>query len=574
MLSRKRLIVLGFILLLALVVRIYKIDQAPASLYYDEVDYGYQARSLIETHKDYRGELSPFYVHSFNDIRAPIPAYLTLFTTLLFKDPYFQVRMPLVISGVIVVLFVFLLVNLWTKNFWMSVIVALVFSINPWQIQFSRFSHEAVVMMLFYLAGLFSFYKSLQTKKFSYLFLSTILFSLTVYTYRTMSLFTPVTALVLFLIYREEIWQFGLTKLVLAVITGAVIVIPFLYATTIGAPDVPRINQLSITSDQAVPVWVQRNREVDSGDYENQTLGKKAVWYSYFFHNKPLSWLGALAKNYYDSFSTQFLFTKGDPNPRHSAGKLGELFYIDIIGFIFGLIFLYRNFKQKVFKWLTFWLLFSPLPAAITIDGSMHAARLFIFSAPLLITVGLGWWFLFSSLRKTGFGRVVMLPLITVWLLLFIFYLHRYFVHFPLESAKYHGYGFKQMTEMVSKLEKNYKSIYLVSTNDPPMIYYLFWSDISPKYLQEYGTNFSQELVLNKKLDKVKVINWDKVIKDKNNVAESLDPRILYVVTTTEVNSSSNGDMPEGVKEIGVVKYPSGEIAFRLITKDPNYKLK
>ena len=42
-----------FLVVISLVLRFYKLDSVPASLYYDEIDYGLQARSLIETGKDY-----------------------------------------------------------------------------------------------------------------------------------------------------------------------------------------------------------------------------------------------------------------------------------------------------------------------------------------------------------------------------------------------------------------------------------------------------------------------------------------------------------------------------------------
>ena len=137
--------------------RIYHLDRVPPSLYIDEADHGLQARSLIQTAKDYQGERSPFWVHSFNDIRTPIPAYLTVLTTVIFKTPEFQVRMPSVLAGTFVVVIVFLLVNLWTKNFAAAAFTAAVFATNPWQIQFSRFSHEGMPMLALFLSGIYFF---------------------------------------------------------------------------------------------------------------------------------------------------------------------------------------------------------------------------------------------------------------------------------------------------------------------------------------------------------------------------------------------------------------------------------
>jgi len=64
------------VLLLALGIRVYRLDEVPAGLYYDEVDLAYQARSLLETGRDYRGTFSPFYAWSMHDLKTPLPIYL------------------------------------------------------------------------------------------------------------------------------------------------------------------------------------------------------------------------------------------------------------------------------------------------------------------------------------------------------------------------------------------------------------------------------------------------------------------------------------------------------------------
>lgn len=563
---QKRLLIL--LLLGAFFLRFIKIESVPASLFYDEVDYGYQAQSLIQTGKDYRGGFSPFYVHSFNDVRASFPAYFTVITTLLFNVPELQVRMPFVISGVLVVLLIFLIVKRWTKDFWKAFWVGVVFATNPWQIQFSRFSHEVMVMMLVFLLALWFFYRALDSKKTVWLYLSAISFSFTVYTYRTMSLFLPLSLGMLFLIYRKELLRFGIKKLILVLVIIASIVVPFLYATTLGAPDTPRINQLVLTSDAEVPIWVQRNREVDSGDFSDSTIGKSAVWYSYIFHSKPLSWLDAFFNNYFHAFSTQFLLIRGDPNPRHSVGGMGELLAVDIIALLAGLLYVYKNFSQKACRWLLSWFLLSPIPAALTVDGAGHGARLFIFCAPLLIITGLGWWSIFNTVKQFKYQKISLAVIAFLWTGCFVFYIHRYFIHFPIDSARQFGYGFKQAIGKIVEREGSFDKVYMVGTNDPPMIYFLFWSKMHPKYLHEYGTNFSVNTILNKKLDKYKVANWEE-IKGEGDEAEldNLSPRILYLLTENELGPFiKRSKLPEYLKILETIKYPDQTRSFYLVT--------
>lgn len=570
--KKKQVFQVVLLLLFAFVLRFYKVDQIPASLYYDEVDYGYQARSIIETGKDYRGSFSPFYVHSFNDIRAPMPAYLTVLTTLAFKTPELQVRMPSVISGTLIVLLVFYLILVWTRSFYKAILIALVFATSPWQIQYSRFSHEVSSMLLFFLSGILFFFLSLDTRKFIHLLSFAILLSLTVYTYRTMSFFAPLTLLVILIIYFSKLKEFGFKKLFLAGVVCAFLILPFLYFTTVKAPDQPRINQLAVFADPQIPIWVQRNREVDSNDFNDKTIGKSASKVSFVFHNKVLSWLDSFINNYFKNFSTEFLLIEGDPNKRHSIGQMGEIFFIDIIPLLIGLFFVFKNLKDKKMQFLLSMLLLTPIPAAITTDGAKHASRLFIFSAPLLITIGFGWIKLIEIFKNTKFKKITYLFLFSLWSLLFIFYLHRYFVHYPIESARSFGFGFKQAMQKITKEDKNFKKIAMVPTKDPPMIYYLFWSNTSPKKLQEYGTDFSESTKLSKTLDKYKVIDWPGERAKDPKVAGLLEDNVLYLLTQLELAADlrDKSNLPEGIKLIDLVLYPDNEIAFYLITKDTN----
>lgn len=562
-------LLLFLIVLLALFLRIYKIDQVPASLYYDEVDYGYQARSLLETGKDYRGNLSPFYVQSFNDVRTPLPAYLTVISTLVFKSPEYQVRIPFVLSGVLVVVLSFFLVRLLTKNDRISLISAFIFATNPWLIQFSRVSHEVGIMMLVFLLGLIFFFKSLEGKKYLHLIFSSLFLSLSIYTYRTMSLFLPLIVLILVMFFRKDLIFFGFKKLILIFLIMSAVTLPFLFATTFWSPDIPRINQVSIFSEKSFPVQIQRSREVDSGDLSDKTLGKKAIWYSKFFHNKLISWLDIFTNNYLSPFSTQFLFTSGDSNLRHSVGQMGQLLLLDFVALVLGIIFIYKNIGKKTYQFLLLWLLLSPIPAALTFDGAMHAPRLFIFSAPLLITVAMGWHFLFTIIKKLKYARIIAVSLITFWVILFAFYLHRYFVHYRVEGASSFGYGFKQAMEVISSEQSKYNHVYMVSSNDPPVIYYLFWSKTPVKDLQAYGTEFSTDIIKGTKLDKIKVIDFNDLggkLAYKNNLKED----VLYLLTNKELGEDfkDGGVIPPGVKLIKLIRYPDNVPAFYLITKD------
>ncbi len=569
--KRQQWFLIIILLIAAFFIRFYKVDQIPNGLYYDEIDAGYQARSIIQTGKDYRGFLSTFYFRSFLDPRPPIPIYFTAISTLIFQTPELQVRMASVILGVVNVGLAFWLMFQWFKKFRVAALTAFVYATNPWMIQFSRFNHEANSVIFFTLLGLNLFYLLLSTKKIRYLFLSSAIFSLGMYTYRTMSLFVPLIFLILFLIYKKELLKFGIKKIVLAVLLVGLITVPFLYATTIGAPDKPRIAQISIFSEPLIPILIQRNRELDSNDENDHSIGKHAAPTAYFFHNKPLSDLAAFTTNYLQTFSMDFLFIKGDQNHRHSIEGQGMLFYIDMLALGFGLFYLFSNIKDKKFKLLLCFLLISPIPASLTSDGAGHGARLITFSIYVLILVGIGWDAFLTKISSYKYSNLYFFSVAGIWILLFIFYLHNYFIHFPINAANMFGFGYKQATQKIMEVDKNYKKVELTEVKDPPILYFIFWANIPPKQIQEYGTQFSNDIIKNQPMDKYKASNLP-IHQKLPDLLKSMEPDTLYLVTGDElpVDLRNGKTPPTGINLIDTITYPDGEADFYLISKAIN----
>lgn len=579
--SNKKLEILFLILILsiAFILRFYKVTAVPNGLYYDEVDAGYQARSIIGTGKSYRGVFSPFYVQSFLDPRTPIPIYFTVITTLIFNNPELAVRMPSVIEGIAIVFLVYLLIKNWTKRSSLALITSFIFAINPWELQFSRFSQEANSTILFILLSLVFMSKAITQYKYIYLILGVIFLSFDVYTYRAMSLTAPLIFIVLILIFWQDFLKFGIKKIIPAILIPALIIIPFLYATTIGAPDIPRIDQISIFSDPMTPILIQRARELESQDGIDNHLGKTAIWSSYLFNNKPLSWIGAFTTNYIHTFSTDFLFVHGDNNNlRHSIKNMGYLFYSDIIALIFGFLFISKNLEKKYWRLILGMLLITPMASSLTADGAGHGVRLFTFSVPLLILVGTGWWYLGTKLlqlrRYHKFScQLIILSLLLFWLSLFVSYLHSYYTHYSVDSASWFGYGFKQATADIMRLSPQFKEVDMSSAGDPPMLYYLFWSNTDPKLVQLYGSQFSKDIHKNMPLDKYKVVSLPNSVFKRNDYYKFFNPNTLYLLTENDAGLGLTGKMPPGMVLFDKINYPDGAPAFYLVSLDPKVSI-
>lgn len=562
---------MALVIISALIVRFVQLDKVPSSLFYDEIDLGYQIRSFLTTGKDYRGVSSPFYFKSINTDKTPLPIYFSIPPSLLFKTPEYQVRAGAALAGVICVVLAMILAYQLSGKKTTSFITGLVFAFSPWQIQFSRMAFEAIFMLMVFLGSLSAFFHWRSSGKSWPYYLSAVLLGLNVYTYRTMSLFVPVVVILLFALYLKEFWKEGILKIAMWLIIIGAMYLPFIYSTTIASADQPRINQISIFSDPMVPLMVLRNREVDSNDYANPQIGKNPVLSSFFMHNRIISYLTAFEKNYYKNFSAEFLFLSGDPNGRHSVKNTGELLLVDVIGLGAGLVLIGRNIKKKKYQLILALLILSPIPSDVTIDGANHASRLMIMAGPLLLVIGWGYSGIISWLAANKKYRLGVPLLAMMWLVSVIFYLHQYFVHFPIESSKEYGYGYKQAIEEINKIKGQYQYVKLTANNDPPMLYYLYWSKTPPKEVQKYGVEYGEDTIKNQPLDSIKPHFWSEKVCTIGEI-KKLDPKTLYLTTPMNLpldfRSKDKDVIPNGIKLIDVIKYPNNEVAYYLITRD------
>lgn len=559
------------VITLAFFVRFYKLSQVPSALYYDEIDLGYQIRSYQETGKDYRGELNPFFARSFNTDKTPLPIWFSMFFSKLSSSPEIQVRAGTAIAGILVTALSMGITSLLFSKYYTTIITGVVFAASPWLIHFSRLAFEAQFALLSLFAFLYFFLVWQKTNKIKYFYLSAITLGLTVYTYRTMSMLTPVIALVTFFLYYRQILQLGFKKIMVAFTLFAILYLPFMYATTIGAKDQTRISQISIFSDPKIAIDVQRSRELVSGNFSNSTLGQSATLQSKVFHNKALSFLDKFVSNTLNNFSANFLFLIGDGNGRHSAKNTGELLLTDIFGLITGLYFLFGLLKDKKVVLLMSVLILGAVPANLTLDGANHASRLITFAGPLLLVVGFGYGEIYNFLLKNKLGLFFLFILLFSWVFLLGRFLNTYFYHFPVINAREFGYGYKQAILKIESLQKDYDKIYLSGVNDPPMLYYFFWSQTNPKQVQDYGTEYGDNVIKNMLLDKVKPFYpTDLICKEKE--IEKLDPKAIYMIDfrsfPLDFRSKDKDKVPRGVKLIDTIKYPDNEVAYYLITRD------
>ena len=569
--SIKFLLVL--IILVASLLRLYKLSVNPPSLFGDELDLGYQAYSILKTGRDYQGNFMPIHFHSIAEWRTPLYLYSAVPTVAVFGISPLGVRLPAAIFGILSVLVIYFLANeLVPKKFGklnlpFGILPAVFLAISPWHIQYSRAGFEVTLLLFLLLLGVWLFLKSLKNGK--WLWPSVICLTVTPLVYSTAKLFTPALMILLFILYRKEILTLAKKHLIFAAIGGLIIGIPIIYSTVFGG-GTQRFNYISVFSDPTTIPEVGFARQNDARVRGEMGEGLTPNLIDRLIHNKFTFWGDTILKNYLRGYSTDFLFIKGDPDPRHSVG-IGELYRIELIALILGfsLFFLGKENDKKVKILILFWLLAGVIPSAITRDGGNHATRLILILPPIIFLVSYGWFEMFrkvSGRNLFGLASIVC----ALYLLSISLYIHEYLVHYPWYSERWWHAGWTPAVKEIKAVDKDYDRVIISMSGEPAWIFFAANYEFDPATWQkEYPIGNDVEVPGFGSISHIQKFYFGSPDKDTQiyGLGRYIDSKTLYLANAKEVGANlimEPNRVPEGLKLLKAVPFPSGEPAFYL----------
>lgn len=458
---------------LAAFLRLYSLSNLPDGLHWDEMDTGYQAYSLLKTGKDYFGNPLPLFPHSLADYRTPVYLYSAVPIIAKFGLTAFSVRFVSVIWALLSIILIYLLsVKIFGRSP-ITLLSPLIFGLSPWHLQYSRKSVETISLTTCVLLGLVCFYRGLKQPK--WLILSGIAFGLSVAAYSPGKLFTPLFVLILILVNFSVLKHINRKYLVLSAFCFMVIITPVIGDSVWGKSG-SRFHNLSIFTDPTIATEVNFKRQdfTFSRGVPRQ-VGIVPGPLEKIVHNKPEEWINAFSSNYLRTFSTEFLFIKGDSELRHSPSKdrIGQLHIIEILPLLIGLFVLRRKHA-----FLILWLLLAPLPSALTRDGGTHAARLLILFPALSLIITAGVIYLF---QKT---KILFILYLTLFFISSFYIFSYYFSHYRWESAKPFQWGFSQIVRYAITKSPDYDRIIVDMHEDSALMAYLYTVPFPPDKFQ------------------------------------------------------------------------------------------
>lgn len=220
--------------------------------------------------------------------------------------------------------------------------------------------------------------------------------------------------------------------------------------------------------------------------------------------------------------------------------------------------------KKKVFAdyFMLGFLIISPIPSSLTIDGAYHATRLFLMVFPLCYFAALGFNKIFEY--KKGIGIVLGLVLFFE----FAYFQSYYWNSYKLDSWRWWHSGYKEMIQLSSKYYNDYEKVYFENAYEPVYPRFLFWNKIESKRVFNIDDNPIENSVKDYTgfcFEKYCFLNMGSLI-DSNK----FEKNVLYIISQS-INIGGDWDWsknpPEGIITLETIKNPLGENLFYLVVR-------
>lgn len=495
----KLLIPFVIILFIASVLRLWNLSSNPPHLTPDEAALGYNAYSILKTGKDEYGIPLPIIFKSFGDYKPGLYVYLTIPSVAILGLNEFSTRLPSAIAGIFAVWLIYFIVQelvylgLKSTNFnsthdtthslpydqLLPLFTSFILAVSPWHIQFSRGAWEVNVALTLALAGTFFFLKSVKTSIF--IIPSGIFFASTLLAYQGAKLSTSLVILILTIVFYKEIYRKLLANdrwyYVVGVILGGLIALPILLS--FGDARSGRLTVFSVFNYPRPEKYLQ-----DFLDQGDEQIGSLSY---YLFHSETYNFIRGVIGRYFNHFSGRFLFFEGDwQNPRHTPPNHGVLLLGDLLFILIGCIGLIKLQNKKLQLFILLWLLLAPFPSVLSRD-QVHAVRALNMVIPwsMIIALGVVQFVQFASNQRMAIKTLSYILLGVSYFISLIYFIDAYTTHQPTHNAKYWEYGYKEIVETITPIQKNYSKITVQQSFAQPYIYFLFYQQYDPVTYQQ-----------------------------------------------------------------------------------------
>ena len=478
----KTLIFLFLIVVIGSFLRLYKLSEFPPSLNWDEASHGYNAYSILKTGADEWGKKFPLLsFRAFGDYPLPLNLYLTAPFIFFLGLSEFSIRLPHAILGIFTIISTYFLAYGVTKKKSIGIVSAFLVAISPWTLFTSRFVLQSNVSV-FLLTTSMAFFVNREKREY-FLPISFFLLFLTLFSYHSTRIFSPLLVLAALIIYRYEFVKKLKSKNAFSHLSFGILVAFFvaLLIIFLSPQSRARSKWVFIVNEGAV------NKIIEQRNSSSLPYGVKRLIY-----NRPVYFITVFAKNYLGYFSPKFLFVDGGTQYQFSVPKHGLEYIINLPFFYLGLVFFaIRAFKEKDGdkKLILSWFFLSPIPAAMTTEKfAVIRSATMIPIVEILTVYGLIYAFGWLSNKKVNKNIFTVGYFVIVFLLLET-YLTIYFGSYSKNYSWSWQYGYREVVSYAKANYSKYDKIIVTKKYGEPHEFILFYGGVGEPALWSWNPN-------------------------------------------------------------------------------------
>lgn len=474
--------ILFVILLIAVLIRILFIAQAPSGIHEDEAGMAYDAWSISEYGVDRYLNHYPVYLVNFGGGQSALYAYLAALFIKLFGFSVVTVRLPSVLLSIVTILVSYFTVKK-LKSTKEGLLFAFLIAICPWHIMQSRWGLDCNLMASMLMISVYVLLKS--KNKFMYA-LSGLLFGITLYSYALSYMIVPILLLFLFA-YLLALKKIKITDIIC-------------FGIPLGILAIPLILNLMVNKGWLQPI-------------SNSIFSTPKLW---AYRGAEIS-LGNISKNIWPILKSMFGY---DINDYNAFPQFGTLYYISIPFFVLGIVESVKRARQSIKDGefnldCIFIICFVSVLICLLLVEGVGVSKANGIYIPMIYFIAVGLYSILKEYKKVFVG------MITVYIVMFLIFQYYYFFVYGKENQ---NASFNETTiEVVQYIEANEKfdgkKINISTTAIQPYIYTLIANETSPY-------EFNKDVVMNGA-----VYQYGRYVFYNSNI----DENTVYVIVKTNL---------------------------------------
>lgn len=537
-----RNILLFIIFLLAVFVRVYNLGALPSSFYVEEMTNTYVGKFILLHGRDIFNHWLPLiYFDKFGDYPPVLPLYVSGLSALIFGPTEFAGRLPIALSGALLVFPVYGLLMLMLNHKKSAYFGAAIAAITPWHIVLSRTTAEGVVGLTVYAYALLWILEGIIKDDIKRIYKSFMLFFLTYFLYPGLRVITPMTLLPLPFIAKSLTNH--VKKALFLGLIGAVVLTAYIISTPWGRA---RYNQTSLFHDPQIKVQIQNRSQSLSS-----MLGANQVTRARIFHNKYVLYTREFVSQYLNYFSPKYLFFESGGQFRYYNVPDQGLLYLSVIPFLAGaVLFSQKTSGVPLLAYILYLLAIMPITAALTTDFSPHAHRSMFMSLPLFLLAAFGFRTLSDGKRIKRIGIAVIG---VVMIAECVYFWHQYSGISNSYQSTLRNDGDPELVKYVLAHKTEYEHVYITKFDRIPL-YYLFYSNnFDRSLLGQFEPGFSIQRV-------------DNVTFVDHNCASALVPTEALTKHILVVDNATGCDGKKELHGVSAINRKDGTSAYRILS--------